>query len=354
MTRNEECIAKLQKIRTMLEENELDGVIIKKQSNFSWVTAGGRGFIGLASENACGMLLVTRDECYLAANNIELPRLLGEELPEVIKPYQVDWWHDGEITGRLQKEFGMLSDDIVLDQWFKTERTHLLPEEAARYKELGMAAAESFEKSCENIVPGMSEQEIAGAISAGLWGLGIEPITMLVAADDRSCHYRHYVPTGKRAEKGFIASICARKGGLIVSATRSVGFVPDFAKDYKKLLEVETAAFKGTKEGRTLGEVFGDLQKAYAQIGVENEWKNHHQGGMTGYMAREYRADSTTKTKVQAMQAYAWNPSMVGAKCEDTVLTTPTGEIEILTPCSSSWPTVELNGWKRPDILYRL
>lgn len=353
MTRNEECMEKLLKIRIMLKEKKLRGVLIKKQANFSWLTAGGRGFIGLASENACGVLLVTLEDAYLVANNIEGPRLIAEELPaDIFRLIEVRWWHDGDMLTSLEKEFGTLSDDSVLDQWFKQKRTHLFPSEIKRYKKLGSMAAQDMEKGCRRVEPGMSEQEIAGLISAGLWGNQIEPITLLVAADDRSCQYRHYVPTAKKAEKGFIASVCARRGGLVVSATRIVGFDSHFAEGYRKLLEVERVAFEETRAGNTLKEVFDSIRSAYMDIGFEEEWKKHHQGGMTGYLAREYRADSSGQIAVTASQAFAWNPSLPGAKCEDTILTMPDGTIDILTPCSETWPFVELGGVKRPDVLY--
>lgn len=352
MTRSEECAVKVEKIRNMLQENGLDGVIIKKQANFSWLTAGGRGFIGLAGENACGMLLVTKDDLYLAANNIEAPRLMAEELPvEAVRLIQTEWWHDREIVKNLEKEFGLLSDDTALDSWFQAERVRLLPAEIKRYQELGSSAAYALEKGCKSVKQGMTETEIAGLVSAGLWGRGIEPITLLIAADERSRHYRHYVPTGKKAEEGFIASICARKGGLVVSATRIVAFRPDFAGEYKKLLEVEQAAFEATREGDTLGEAFDSMKRAYQDIGYGEEWRKHHQGGMTGYLAREYRADSSSSVPIEASQAFAWNPSIPGAKCEDTIWTADDGKIRILTPCSKDWPVVENNGWTRPAVL---
>ena len=353
MTRKEECSAKVQKIQAMLSENCLDGIIIKRQADFSWLTAGGRGFIGLAGENACGMLLVTKDDIYLAANNIETPRLIAEELPEqLVRLLPTKWWHDGQIIPNLEKEFGLLSDDDVMESWFKKERTKLMPDEVRRFRKLGIMSARALEKGCKKARRGMSEMEIAGMISAELWSVGIEPITLLIAADDRSSHVRHYVPTKKKAEKGFIASICARKGGLVVSATRIVGFEAGFAENYKELLEVEHAAFEQTKPGKTLGEVFDGICDAYRHIGYDGEWKNHHQGGMTGYAAREYRADSMTKIMIEEAQAYAWNPSIPGAKCEDTVLTAPGGKIEILTSCSEDWPAVNVGGYIRPDILY--
>ena len=354
MNRKEEISEKLHLVRAMLKEKGLDGVIIKRQADFSWITAGGRGFIGLAGDAACGMILVTLDDFYLAANNIEGPRLMAEELPsEEIKLLQTDWWEDGKIEEKLKKEFGNLSDDIALDSWFKSARVNLLPSETERYRQLGTESAQALENACKAARQGMTEWEIAGLISAGLWARGIEPITLLVAADDRSLNYRHYVPTQKCAEEGFIASICARRGGLIVSATRLVGFNMGFARDYRALLEVEKAAFEATIPGATLGTIMDHIKEAYDKNGFPEEWKNHHQGGMTGYLAREYRADSESGIVTRSGQAFAWNPSVRGAKCEDTVLVLPEGGVSILTPCSDEWPSVEIGKWKRPDVLYR-
>jgi hypothetical protein len=39
-------------------------------------------------------------------------------------------------------------------------------------------------------------------------------------------------------------------------------------------------------------------------------------------------------------QAFAWNPSIVGAKSEDTVLVSARG-VEVLTATSKDWPTIE-------------
>lgn len=354
MTRKEEIQLKLKSVRRMLQEKGLDGVIIRRQPNFSWITAGGRGFIGLAGDAACGMILVTAEEMILAANNIEGPRLMAEELPEeTAKLYVTDWWEDGEIATRLREMYGRLEEDANLESWFKNARVTLLPSEIARYRRLGAEAAKALEDVCRNASAGMTETEIAGRIASRLWAKGIEPITLLVAADDRSCHFRHYVPTQKPAREGFIASICARSGGLVVSATRIVGFDRGFAADYNRLVCVEGAAFAATRPGRTLGAVLCDIQNAYEKAGFPDEWKNHHQGGMTGYLAREYRADFTSGTTVCPNQAFAWNPSASGVKCEDTILVSPDGSIEILTPCSEDWPVIEVNGWKRPDILRR-
>jgi hypothetical protein len=47
--------------------------------------------------------------------------------------------------------------------------------------------------------------------------------------------------------------------------------------------------------------------------------------------------------------ALAWNPSLPGSKIEDTILRTAEG-LEVLT-VDPAWPTVEVDGRARPDLL---
>jgi Xaa-Pro aminopeptidase len=193
--------------------------------------------------------------------------------------------------------------------------------------------------------------EIAGRISEGCWAAGIDPITLLIAADNRGSLVRHYVPTSKKVKSGVICSICARAGGLVASATRTVAFSKDFAKHYENLLKVEQALFEATRPGAVLGQVFKTLVDAYAKNGLAGEWENHHQGGLTGYLAREIRVLPDTKDKAAVHQAYAWNPSAVGCKCEDTVLIGENGKLVVLTKPGKNWPTVKAGSLLRPDIL---
>ena len=58
-----------------------------------------------------------------------------------------------------------------------------------------------------------------------------------------------------------------------------------------------------------------------------------------------------------ADQAFAWNPSITGTKTEDTALVDG-DRLEVLTACSSSWPTIPVAArgtptYKRPGILVR-
>ncbi len=83
--------------------------------------------------------------------------------------------------------------------------------------------------------------------------------------------------------------------------------------------------------------MFGAIQAAYDHVGYPGEWELHHQGGAAGYAGREWIATPTTDDEIRLPMAYAWNPTVQGAKSEDTALV---GEerIEILTE-TGDWPT---------------
>ena len=95
--------------------------------------------------------------------------------------------------------------------------------------------------------------------------------------------------------------------------------------------EVDATVLAANRPGRTLGEIFTVLQDAYARVGAPDEWRNHHQGGIAGYLGREVFATPRASTELPAACAVAWNPSVAGGgKSEDTVLVTRDG-IEVVT-----------------------
>lgn len=108
-----------------------------------------------------------------------------------------------------------------------------------------------------------------------------------------------------------------------------------------------------TKPGVILSKIMGDAQTAYAQMGSPDEWHFHHQGGATGYEAREYIATPASKEIVANQQAFAWNPSIQGVKSEDTIIVSRY-EPELIT-ITNEWPLIEVEVegmiFRRPDIL---
>ena len=93
---------------------------------------------------------------------------------------------------------------------------------------------------------------------------------------------------------------------------------------------IDSVMNHATKPGTTAGAVIKAGIAEYVNQGFPDDWKLLHQGGLTGYNSREFLANPETPYKVVVNQAYAWNPSLPGVKCEDTVLLTEEG-LEFMT-----------------------
>jgi antitoxin VapB len=217
--------------------------------------------------------------------------------------------------------------------------------EGERFRQLGRLTAEAMVSALQSIRPGMSEYQIAAAVSSETLARGVLPIVNLVATDERVYRYRHPLPTDKKLEKYAMLVLCGRKGGLVCSITRLVHFGPlpeDLQERILATAQVNAALIEATQPGRTLAELFVEVQQTYAKLGYLDEWQKHHQGGVTGYEPREFLATPGSQELVAEGQAFAWNPSITGAKVEDTILVGTAGnEIVTLTP---SLPATTING----------
>jgi antitoxin VapB len=191
----------------------------------------------------------------------------------------------------------------------------------------------------------MSENQVAAAVSNEALARGVQPIVNLIATDERVYRFRHPLPTDKKLEKYAMLVLCGRKWGLVCSITRLIHFGPvphELKERIQATAQVNAALINATRPGRTLEELFAQAQQSYARLGYPDEWQKHHQGGMAGYEPREFVALPGSQELIEEGQAFAWNPSITGAKVEDTILVGSTGnEIITLTP---SWPTTSIDG----------
>jgi Xaa-Pro aminopeptidase len=150
--------------------------------------------------------------------------------------------------------------------------------------------------------------------------------------------------------------VCARRHGLVASLTRlvSLGAVSEeLRQKHAAVTAIDTCFIANSRPGSRACEILAGAIAAYESAGYAGEWKNHHQGGMTGYSAREYVATPKTRDVVRLCQAFAWNPSITGTKSEDTILTGESGN-EILTH-TGGYEYIECKfertAYLRPDIL---
>ena len=104
MTRLEEIAIKVERLHKLMEAEKLDAIYLKRQDDFSWITAGGRNYVALGEMGNCG-ILVTSKEIYAVTNTVEARRMKDEEkLEEFCSGIRVHPWHDSSGEGAIIKE----------------------------------------------------------------------------------------------------------------------------------------------------------------------------------------------------------------------------------------------------------
>jgi Xaa-Pro aminopeptidase len=192
---------------------------------------------------------------------------------------------------------------------------------------------------------------MAGLAAAALWRRGIEPALVLVAGAARASRYRHPRPTDAPVGDRVSMVMCGRRSGLVANLTRHAFLRRPTARevaDAAAVAAVEAAAWAASRPQATLAEVYGAIVRAYAANGHAGAERDHHQGGTTGYLSREVIATPRSGVRLHTPVALAWNPSLPGAKIEDTIILTDDG-IEIIT-VDPAWPTIDVAGRPRPDL----
>jgi len=347
----EEIGVKEARVREYMLSHGLDAALLSRQDNFSWFTCGGNSHVSIASETGVASLLITPDRKCVVATNIEAGRIADEEVADQGFEIFSHPWHDEaekqELIKRLVGDGKAAADHAsaglpMLATDFAELRYSLTPQEIERYRALGADCGEIIARVARTIEPGDTENLIAAWLA-------------------RECLERGIIPTiftDKPIEKYAMVVLCGKRRGLVCSATRLVHFGPvseDLAAKHSAVVGVDVVLIQATKVGAPVGEIFDAGLNAYKQLGFPEEWQLHHQGGPTGYASRDYKATPGETRCVQANQAFAWNPSITGAKSEDTIIALETGP-EIIS-ASPDWPTIEA-AWQgetvlRPDILVK-
>ncbi len=358
-----EFVEKQEHLLTLIAEKNLDALLLTRVSSFAWATCGRSSYVALTSGDGIASLLITPNQRYVITNNIEAPRLRAEEgLAEQGWQFEIEaWYAAGKALPRLVQGLQVGSDSTVpgtqdLSLEISRLRNRLTAAEGDRFRRLGQLCAQAFDPVMYSILPGQTERQIAARLAFETEVRGVQPVAIMVATDERIFQYRHPLPTDRPLQKYAMVILCGRKYGLVCSLTRLVHFgkpPSELSAKLHAVAQVDATIIAHTRPGRTIGELFSIAQQAYAQTGWPDEWQNHHQGGSAGYEPREMVAIPGMTEIIHAGQAFAWNPSIRGAKSEDTILI-GNQAYEILT-AMPGWPTIniEISGQTvpRPGIL---
>lgn len=363
-SRRVEISCKLARVRDMLKENGLQGVIFSNHFNFSWITAGGKSFVANCFDKGATAILVTDSQCFAFCSIIEEPRIRKEEQLEDLGFTICSFgWEKDETIEQIRKivNLNRVISDHPMDgiccrnDLIDPLRWNLTPQEQERFCYLGTAMSQALEEYLLTVRPGMTEFEIAGGISKALWDKGIEQVMHLVTADQRSFDFRHGLPTDKPLKKSLIVSINGRYHGLITTVSRMVcvGNVPAELEDkYRSCLEIESAAMAKTRPGVAEREIYDCLRDSYELQGWGDMFRRHGQGGCQGYIPREYMITDTSMGLAEKNRAYCYNPVIDGAKSEDAFLVEERGIRMITRPMAFESVSMSVNGQKilRPAI----
>jgi Xaa-Pro aminopeptidase len=346
-----ELDGKVHRLRGLMADRNLEGILLARLSNFFWLTGGRDCSVFLSGDRGEAFLFITPESKNLIVPNVESARLAEEEgLADQGYTFAVQpWWKPGSQLSRLTEglRWGAdwplegaldLADDIA------HLRFELTAVEMDRYRWLGRASAEALESAARASRPGMTEQEITAELARQSLKRGVAPILMLVGSDERVFRYRHPIPTDKPLKRYAMLVLCGRRWGLVASATRLIHYGPlteELEQKADAIARVDAIYITSTVVGARVSEIFNKGADAYRAVGYPDEWEKHYQGGAAGYESREFESSPRSLERVLQDQAYAWNPSITGVKSEDTFLVTSAGR-EFIT-VTGEWPQTEIS-----------
>lgn len=351
-----EVADKLALLRAVLVQEGAGALRLRGTDWFAWVTAGGSSAVLQTTDAGIAEVLVTRVEACVLTDEIEGERLRAEEVPGGFT-FHIEPWAEPELRERYVANAAqggaVLSDRPVGDERplplaLRQRKLVLGDAEQARYRLLGREAAEAMTEVLHRARPDWTEQQLAGAGAEALWRRGIHPALVLAAGARRLPLYRHATPSHELIGERAMLVFCARRHGLYANLTRFVSFggAGSAPEAQRALMDVEATGLAAVAPGKSLSSVYHALAQAYHHADVEGAIREHHQGGITGYLAREILATASTATQLEEGMAFAFNPSYGGMKIEDTFLLGPQG-LENLT-FDPGWPALDVHGRKRP------
>lgn len=348
--------AKHERIREELERSGRDELWLLRPENVAWF-AGGSTVIDSASDVGVAALAIPADgtRVRLLAPNNELERIRTEELPLLEDaPTEVESeryeWHESSLTAAVaERSEPSAGADVPIEGLATVDvsplRTPIPRAELERYRTACRETTQAVETVARALTPESTERDAATALRRELSSRGFAAPVVLVGGAERSLEERHFTPTDAPLQDFGHLTVVAHRGGHNVAVTRTVAFDPPAWFHDRQAATARVAAtalaatLEAAKTGGRAGDVFDAIRAAYAEVGYAAEWRNHHQGGAIGYESREWTATPDSTMPVRTPMPFAWNPTIQGAKCEETVLVDADRDaVDVLTE-TGDWPT---------------
>ncbi len=338
------------RVREFLQRKGFDGLMITTREHFAWVTGGGDNHVVRNSDIGFGTIVITKDKMWLVAHSMDAVRLFDEHVSGQGYDLVVQRWYDGDVRN---KALELAGKKVASDTDFKgTHNVYsdlvdlhypMTDLEISRTRWLANSTDKLFTDFAHTVKPGETEKDIAARLHCEHLKQGMEVDVLIVGSDERCFKYRHPIPTEKPLEKYLMLHTVARRWGLHCNLTRFLHFgdpADIIRKVYDAAANVEARVFLSLKPGVKFSDILTLQKEWYAEQGFPEEWRNHFQGGPTGYVIVDAGRCLTDKV-VQVNQPYEWFITITGTKTGELSLLTEKG-LEIPSFQKSKWPEMEI------------
>src|SRR5688572_15826571 len=260
-------------VRAVLDETGLAAVVLRRPENFAWYTGGADNRVDHASPTGVAEIVITRRAEHVLTTNIEAPRMREEQVPgwDVV---ECDWYgRPADLIRRLAGGGAVGGDaadpsEVDVAGLVAPLRYRLDADAVDRYRAVAADTVAAVDAACAALHPGMTETEAAGAVAAACRAAGLFAPALMVAGAERLPRHRHPIPAGAPLGARVMVVVCAERGGLYANLTRFVHFEPPDAELATKLEVCQGLLARmreATRPGRTLGDVFDDCCRFYAE-----------------------------------------------------------------------------------------
>jgi antitoxin VapB len=336
------------RVRAFLELEGLDAIVIGRQDNFAWITAGGDSRVITTSEMGFAYLVITQDRKWLVSHSMDGQRFLDEHVLDQGYDLVTLYWHQGDPADKvLELTEGMkVGADFALPgaRQYGAEIVDLhyplTDLDLERYRWIGSTVNGIITRVAQDLQPGVTEREIAARFlrEYALEGFTID--VLIVGFDDRVRRYRHPIPTENALQRYALLHPAARRWGLHANVTRLVHFGELPAETRRAIDGAATVGAHVAAKlapGVRFADILAEQKRVYVELGYPDEWNYHFQGGITGYTLGDPTRCMNPEARVVERQAYDYFITVTGAKFEECMLLTEDGvELVSLGP---GWPT---------------
>jgi Xaa-Pro aminopeptidase len=366
--------AKLGRLRAMLQEHDVDGVLVSNPTNIFYLT----GFRGLEPQEREAYALFTQRKTYFITRELYYGQAPENSVKrDILHFYDVlkeISQQDGisnigiEEDNLTVREYKSLRDQVGLDTKHlpvKELRLHKTPDEIEQIKEACDAGDKALEYILSKLKTGITETELRDELEACMKEMGYKPAFPTIIAFGEHAGDPHYEPEGNTAlEEGNVVLIdwgLTGKGGYSSDSTRTVFYgepTEEQEHRYTTVLEAQQKVidslsdYFSSTENREHGSMNGKDVDAIArnhilEAGYPAERFSHGLGHGIGVDVHEPpMLNSVSADKIEKGVVFSDEPGIYdergGVRIEDLIAITDNG-VEVLTHSPKDLRTISPN-----------